>query len=106
MKFHGKIGYVTSVDKGHGVYVNEPLEIECSGNVKTFQRRWTDSNQNGDIQYNNTVISVVLSPTVKAILPNIRYVKWQGVAWQVVSISEEPPRINLTLGGKYNGATA
>lgn len=104
MKFHGKIGYVTSVETSPGIFINEPQEIECSGNVKTFKRRWVDANLNGDVQYNNTIISVVLSPSVRAIMPNIRYVKWQGVAWQVQAITEEPPRVEMTLGGKYNGA--
>lgn len=106
MKFHGYIGYVDSVDKGSGIFVNEPKEIERSGDVTTFTRRWVDSDQNGDIQYNNTIVSVVLPPEMRAIMPNIRYVKWKGVAWQVQTITEEPPRIKLTLGGRYNGYTA
>lgn len=106
MRFHGMIGFVKSVDRGDGVFVNQASEVETCGDVNSFRRRWLDDTQNGDVLYSNTVISVPLSPTVSELLPNIKYVKWHDCCWQVVSLEEVPPRINLTLGGVYNGFTA
>ena len=100
------IGFVKSVDRGDGVFVNQATEKETCGEVTTFRRRWLDETQNGDILYSNTVISVPLSPTVSELLQNIRYVKWHDCYWCVTSMEESPPRINLTLGGVYNDFTA
>ena len=106
MKFHGRIGYVISEDKGSGVFQNTPSEVEVSGDVTHFRRRWTDESLNGDMLYTNTVISFVAPPTLTENLPNIRYVTWHGVAWKITNIEEETPRLRITLGGVYNGLTA
>lgn len=106
MKFHGKIGYVISEDKGFGVYQNTPSEIEVTGEVEHFKRRWTDESLNGDMLYTNTVISFVAPPTLTENLPNIRYVIWHNVPWQITNVEEYPPRLRITLGGVYNGLTA
>ena len=103
MKFHGNIGYVISTENPDGTFTNEPSEVEASGDVSTFRRRWNDDSLNGDVLYTNTVVSVVLPPTASEWLPNIRYIYWRGVPWCVTSIEELPPRVNLTLGGVYNG---
>lgn len=106
MRFHGWVGFVKSVDRGDGVWVNEASEVETCGDVTTYRRRWQDTAQNGDLMYSSTSISVPLSSELQEKLQDIRYVKWNGHFWCVSDISETPPRVNLSLGGVYRGFTA
>ena len=35
----------------------------------------------------------------------IRYITYKGIRWQIQSIVDEPPRIVIYIGEKYNGPT-
>lgn len=105
MKFYGPVGFVDVVEKRPGVKVMVPIEYKYSGDVLKRTIRY----QNGE-SVNDTIspqhqISILADPYARSHVGSMRYVKWMGTAWKITDISVQDPRLILTLGGAYNGAT-
>lgn len=105
MKFRGSVGFVEVVEKRPGVKTTEPAEYSYSGDVlKRSIRFQTGESVNDTIGVQNQ-ISILADPYARNHIGSIRYVKWMGTAWKVTDVSFQYPRLILTLGGPYNGAT-
>lgn len=104
-KFHGNVGFVSFVEKTPGVDVEQPVEREYFGDVTRISKRWESAQQvNPNLTVNNQ-ISIVADQYARDNLFAIRYVSWMGANWQVTTAEVQYPRINLTIGGVYNGPT-
>jgi hypothetical protein len=104
-KFCGPIGFIDSVETRPGVFVDTPVEHVYKGDVINRSFRI----QNG-ISVNDTVtvsnqISIVADPYARNHFHSLKYVKWMCTAWEVTNVSEQYPRLLITIGGKYNGKT-
>lgn len=105
-KFHGKIGYTTSVETAPGVWTDQVSEREYYGDVIRESKQWTTSGQVNDNLVVNNRISLIADDFANANFSAMRYVVWNGVYWKVSSIELQRPRLILTLGGVYNGPKA
>lgn len=104
-KYHGKIGFVTFVEKSLGVDVEEPVEREYYGDVLRNTKRWESAQQvNPNLTINNQ-ISIVADPYARENLFAIRYASWMGSLWDITSVDVQYPRLILSIGGVYNGPT-
>lgn len=102
-KFYGEIGYVTSVEKRPGVYVEEPSEYKYVGDIIRSNSRWESSGGvNEDITFNNR-ISIVADSFAYEHFSQIRYAVINGIPWVVTQIEVSAPRLILSIGGVYNG---
>ena len=106
MKYRGAIGFVEVVEKRPGVKTTQPVEYWYSGDVLKRSIRF----QNGE-SVNETIspqnqISILADAYARSHVGSMRYVKWMGTAWKVTDVTVQHPRLILTLGGPYNGATA
>lgn len=104
-RFYGPIGFVESVEtfEGSGIHVDVPTEKNYRGLIVKNIKRWDSTEYlNKDLNISNT-ISIVADPYISSHLTSIRYVKWLGGYWEIISVSSEPPRLVLTIGGVYNG---
>lgn len=105
-KFYGAVGYVEDQQGAVDVTVEVPVERMYKGDlIKNSRRLENGIGLNDDVTISNQ-ISIVADPYANNHIHAMRYVKWRGVAWKVVSIDVEPPRLILTLGGVYNGETS
>lgn len=103
VKFFGEIGYVHTEEQRPGVHVGVATERKLYGDVKRNPRGLDSGDKvNSDVTV-STSISVVADAYANEHFFAIRYLKWQGVLWDVVDIVVEPPRLVLRLGGLYNG---
>lgn len=105
-RFYGAIGYITEVETAPGVITNKPIERMYKGELLRSNRRLdngTDVNDNVSI---SNQISILADPYANNHIFDMRYVKWRGTAWKVTNVDVEPPRLNLSLGGKYDGEVA
>lgn len=106
-RYSGVIGYAEEVHQRDGIWENEKIvERTYYGDVNRVSR----SLQNGsdvlpDITIQNT-ISVVADAYAYENFMNIKYITYGGVNWVVSSVEVNRPRLNLTLGGRYNGPTS
>lgn len=105
MKFYGPVGFVEVQTKRPGVKVTAPVEHDYSGDVLKRSLSYpSNENVNSDITPQNQ-ISILADPYARNHVGSMRYVKWMGTAWKVTEVSVQYPRLILTLGGPYNGAT-
>jgi hypothetical protein len=102
-KFHGKVGYVYTKETSPGVYTEVVTERDCVGDILRNNKRWEKSeNLNDDITITNT-FSILTDEYINQNIKNLRYIEWMGAKWKITSFEIQRPRINLTVGGVYNG---
>ena len=106
-RFHGEIGFLTTVEEDPenypGAYVEKLIKKNYFGDVYSNNRRW---DQNGNSINDNLVInnriSIVADSFVKSHLGAMKYVRWQGIPWKITNAEIQYPRIILTIGGEYH----
>ena len=105
MKYYGAIGFSETVRTGLDIHKTEIVERVYAGEINRVSTSWkTTEHMNDDLTV-SMEISFVGDLHALENYRNIRYAVWRGTKWRVTNISETPPRITLTLGGEYNGAT-
>ena len=101
-KFYGKIGYETTEEVRPSVYKPIVKERNYYGDVLRNSRRLEGHQINDNVNISNT-ISIVADPYAWQNFHAMRYVVWMGSKWKITNVEEAYPRLNLTLGGVYNG---
>lgn len=102
-KFYGKIGYAETVETTPGVWVPQITEREYFGDVTRDMRRLESAQKvNDNINISNT-ISIVADPFAYDNFHSMVYVEYMGAKWKVSSVEVRYPRLQLTVGGLYNG---
>lgn len=102
-KWHGKVGYVATMETEPGIWEEVATEKEYDGDLIRNSRRLQASNNiNDDIVLSNE-ISIVADPFANLNIYAMRYVEFSGVKWKVISVDVQPPRLILSVGGIYNG---
>lgn len=102
-KFYGNVGYGHSEETSQDVHQEKVIELPYRGDIKKDDL-YIDNKQeiNSDLRVSQ-LISIVMDPYAVEHYFNVRYVLWQGVRWNVTSVSVESPRLVLRLGDKYDG---
>lgn len=105
-KFYGLIGYNTgTVEIKPGVWEEQIVERPYSGDLIRNVRRLQSSGElNDDLNIANE-ISIIADPFAYQNFHSMRYVEFMGTKWKVTSVEVQYPRLILTVGGVYNGAT-
>ena len=87
------------------MFVDGITEVPYFGDVVLNTRNLeTGVSVNDDISVGNS-ISIVADAYANEHIFAMRYIKWQGVLWKIVSVEVVRPRLLLRLGGVYNGPT-
>lgn len=107
MKFSGKVGfYFEDVEIREDVYGPLIVEKSYTGDVKKDRRSFQDSgNKNPSFTVNNQ-ISILANLYAIDNWTSIKYVEWKGTKFEVTSVEVGFPRLNLTIGGVWNGEAA
>lgn len=105
-KFYGTIGYSETFEARPGVHVQRVIERVHSGDMltATIRNQPRSDSTVQDLSISNR-ISIVMDPYVMSNYPNMLYVHFNGSRWNISSINLAYPRVELTLGGVYNGPT-
>ncbi len=106
MKYYGAVGFVEVATKRPGVKTQEPIEYMYAGDVLRRSIRYQNGESVNDTISPENQISIIADPYARAHVASMRYLKWMGTAWKITNVSVQYPRLILTLGGAYNGATA
>lgn len=104
MKFAGVVGFAVQKEIRQGVYQPQIIERMYKGDVLQRSSRWQprDNSANDDLDISNR-ISIVANQFAFENFHAIKYIVWMGTCWSVKSISVEPPRLVMEIGGVYNG---
>ena len=101
-KFYGEIGYVKTTETRPGIWDKVVVEKKYTGEFHRFTRRWQNGTKVNDDVNLVTQISIIADSYLLENMHCIRYVKINGIAWEVTSIDPQHPRLLLDLGGVYN----
>lgn len=103
MRFHGRIGYVDTVETKPGLCEEQLVFRTYYGDViRNTKRDSLGSKVNADIQVTNQ-ISIVADPYARDHFFKLRCVEWQGALWSAADVdASQPPRLIISLGGLYN----
>jgi hypothetical protein len=105
MRFAGKIGFGTSVEKAPGVWDDLIIERDYLGEVLQSTER-LDSSASVMPNYKTTTsISVLSDGVLKERYSDVRYINHMGVNWVVSSIIHKFPRMEMFIGEEYHGPT-
>lgn len=102
-KFYGIIGYAKPVTSKPGVWKEEIVEREYYGDVYRNTRRLEQSGTLNDNVNIANEISIIADPYARENFHAMRYVLFMGTKWKITNVEVQYPRLNLTLGGLYNG---
>lgn len=103
MKYYGAVGYVVHETDDHGVSREQITERVYCGDVTRRSLKTRDGGGlNDDFEISN-IISIAADPYALKNLGFMRYVTWMNSKWKILSAEYVHPRINITLGGVYNG---
>lgn len=110
MKWHGVVGFAVQEEydpENHpSVYKNAITERKYYGDVLQNSRRWATAQTLNDNLEVNTRISIISDSYLTDHIGNIVYIEWMKSKWKVTNADYKYPRIDLTLGGVYNGKTS
>lgn len=102
-KFWGKIGFNRGDTEGEpGIFTSTIEEVEVSGKMRLEGARWQNHELGGTIAAKH-VLSIVTPEDSTIDFAEAVYICWQNQKWSIVAIKYLRPRIELTLGGLYNG---
>lgn len=106
MRVSGVIGYGEQRETRPGVVEDVITERPFRGDILRPPASGPEDsgNVNDDLRVNVT-ISVVAGAYHNQHVHDIRYITWQGNRWKVSNVDVVPPRLNMRLGGIYNGDT-
>ena len=109
MRFHGTVGYATSVESSPGVWIEAITETAYFGDVVRNSRRLENPPQvpptlNANLALENS-FSILADDEAYANFMKMRYVGWEGSRWTITNVEVRRPRLILTIGGLWNGAT-
>lgn len=106
-KFYGVIGYATTEETKPDVWVETITERPYYGDITRESRRVESSQDsiNDGVSLNND-ISIVADLYAQENINAMRYVKIRGTAWKITSVEGQYPRLNISIGGIYNGKTS
>lgn len=102
-KWYGKIGYAELVENEPGDWDEEIVERSYSGDLIRNTRALQNSGGvNDNINISNQ-ISILADPYATHNFHSMRYAEFMGTKWKITNVEVSYPRLNLTLGGVYNG---
>lgn len=105
-RYHGKVGYGSTVETAPGVHADQITERSYYGEIVRNSRGLREGEVlNQDITVGNS-ISIVADAYANEHFFAIRYVEWAGELWTVIDVEVQHPRLILRLGEVYNGPTA
>jgi hypothetical protein len=101
-KFYGVIGYAETAETAPGVWREQITERPYFGDVIRNASKARDGENLNDNLVLDNQLSVVADPFACEKFHAMRYVKWMGALWKILSVEVQRPRLILTIGGVYN----
>ena len=102
-KFSGSIGINRgAIETAPGIFEPTIEEVEVVGEIRNQVARWQSHEQRDTVSARH-VLSIVTPEDSIIDFTEVVYIIWQGRKWSAVAIQYKRPRIELTLGGLYNG---
>ena len=106
MRYFGKIAFRSTEETIPGIWEEVITDREYYGEVlRNYRTLHTESKDiNDDISLRNQ-ISIVADQFAYNHFQDMIWVEFMGTKWKAQDVEVMPPRLQITLGGVYNGDT-
>ena len=105
-KWYGEIGFAETVETKPGVWVEQITKRNYYGDVTRDSRRLQAADKLNDNVNISNQISIISDPYANENFHSMRYAFYMGTRWKITDIEFQYPRLNLTLGGVWNGESS
>ena len=105
-KWYGEIGFAEIVETKPGVWVERITKRNYYGDVTRDSRRLQTADKLNDNVNISNQISIISDPYANENFHSMRYAFYMGTRWKITDIEVQYPRLNLTLGGVWNGESS
>lgn len=105
-KWYGEIGFAETVETKPGVWVEQITKRNYYGDVTRDSRRLQNADKLNDNVNISNQISIISDPYANENFHSMRYAFYMGTRWKITDIEVQYPRLNLTLGGVWNGESS
>ena len=105
-KWYGEIGFAETVETKPGVWIEQITKRNYYGDVTRDSRRLQTADKLNDNVNISNQISIISDPYANENFHSMRYAFYMGTRWKITDIEVQYPRLNLTLGGVWNGEPA
>lgn len=102
MRYAGKVGFATTVETSPGIWEERIEERRYRGTVTIAAHRVTLADTTNSTLKAGAIISLIADAKLLAQCFDIRWCEYGGVKWRPTYISQKRPRVELTLGERYN----
>jgi len=102
-KFYGNIGFVVTEETSPSIYTEKSIAVPYYGDVIKNSFRWQQGDKINDDLVINNAISIVADKFANENIGAMRWVEYMGMKWKITSVEVKFPRLELSLGGIYNG---
>lgn len=101
-KFYDLVGFARRIETTPDVWRDEYIERNYYGDILKDSRTYKSTESLNDNFLVTNTLSIIADDYAYDHLYEIKYIRYRGVLWNIVSINIERPRIILTMGGVYN----
>lgn len=105
-KWYGEVGFAETVETKPGVWVEQITKRNYYGDVTRDSRRLQTADKLNDNVNISNQISIISDPYANENFHSMRYAFYMGTRWKITDIEVQYPRLNLTLGGVWNGESS
>ena len=105
-KWYGEIGFAETVETKPGVWIEQITKRNYYGDVTRDSRRLQTADKLNDNVNISNQISIISDPYANENFHSMRYAFYMGTRWKITDIEVQYPRLNLTLGGVWNGESS
>ena len=103
-RYSGALGIRTdNVETSPGIFEDSIEEIRITGDIYLKSARWRSGESAQDELSANQTVSFIAPESVKSRLDAVVYITWMGKKWSIQSLEYMLPRLQISLGGLYNG---
>lgn len=101
-KFYGPVGYLITEETRPGIWTERTVEHKYRGDLIRNTRKLQASDEFSDDITLTNEISIIADSFAYENFHLMKYVRYMGVNWKIISAEYKRPRIILTTGGIYN----
>ncbi len=102
-RYLGTIGIKRgSEETSPGIHDITIEDVEVTGEIRNVGAKWQNAGMRDSVTARH-VLSIVTPEDSMIDFTEVVYIVWQGRKWSVINIEYKRPRVELRLGGLYNG---
>lgn len=102
-KYRGNVGFVYTEETAPGVWTPVETVRPYYIDVNRNSRRYENGASTNDNLLVTSNLSLIADPFALNHVSGLKWIEYSGVKWRVSTVEILYPRMNLTLGGVYNG---